>query len=114
MVHLANDSHGLCLHLTRADVRFPVEWRAPEGFRPDEPSTWPQVAGRLEFVDGRIQYIPPCGEVQQDVATDATITLGLWARDRPEFVVGSNEAGMIIGDEVRAADVRGLEAVAGA
>lgn len=105
MVYLANDSHGLCLHLTRADVRFPVEWRAPEGFRPNDPSTWPQVLGRLEFVDGRIQYLPPCGEVQQDVATDATITLGLWARDHPEFVVGSNEAGMIIGDEVRAADV---------
>ncbi len=105
MVHLANDSHGLCLHLTRGDVRFPLEWRAPEGFLPDDPSTWPQVIGRLEFVDGRIQYMPPCGEVQQDVATDATVLLGSWARDWPEFVVGSNEAGMIIGSAVRAADV---------
>ncbi len=105
MAHLAHDSHGLCLHLSRAEVRFPIEWRAPEGFRPDDPSTWPHVERRLEYVDGKIQYTPPCGEVQQDIATDATHLLRTWSGDHPELVVGSNEAGMIVGDTVRAADV---------
>jgi len=105
MVHLANDSHGLCLHLTRADMSFPVEWRAPLGFRPDDPSTWPHVVGRLEYVDGKIQYMPPCGEVQQDVAMDVAALLHRWVRGQPELVVGGNEAGMIVGETVRAADV---------
>jgi Uma2 family endonuclease len=94
-----------CLHLPRGAVRFPIQLRVPGGFRVDEPSTWPDLAGRLEFVAGRILYMPPCGDVQQPVCTDVTTELGNWVRAHPEFVVGSNEAGMLLGGEVRAADV---------
>jgi Uma2 family endonuclease len=93
-----------CLHLPRGAVRFPIQLRIPDGFRLDDLSTWPDLAGRLEFVAGRIQYMPPCGDIQQPVCTDVTTELGNWVRAHPEFVVGSNEAGMLLGGEVRSAD----------
>jgi Uma2 family endonuclease len=105
MAHIAGaDPHSECLHLPRTAVRFPVEWRAPEGFIPGDPDTWPRLDGRLEYVNERIRYMPPCGGVQQDVASDVTALLVLWARSHPEFVVASNEAGMMLGDDVRGAD----------
>jgi Uma2 family endonuclease len=94
-----------CLHLPREAVHFPIQLRVPDSFRVDDLSTWPDLAGRLEFVGGRIQYMPPCGDVQQPVCTDVTTELGNWVRTHPDFVVGSNEAGMLLGGEVRAADV---------
>ena len=48
--------------------------------------------------------MPPCGEEQQDVATDVTGILRAWVRAHPDFVVGSNEAGMLLDGEVRGAD----------
>lgn len=85
-------------------VKFPVELTPPEGFDPDRPETWPQVAGRLEWVAGRLLFMPPCGELQQYTVTDLVTTLGNWVRSHPEFVVGTNEAGMRLGDDTRAAD----------
>ncbi len=105
MIHTApDDPHEECLHLPRAAVQFPIRLRPPPGFLPDDPATWPSIEGRLEYVDGRIQYMPPCGSVQQEVCVDAVTVLSLWARARGEFVVGGNEAGMLLGGEVRAAD----------
>jgi Uma2 family endonuclease len=92
------------VRLRRAKVRFPVEIR-PDGFTVDDPSTWPLVEGRLEYVDGRLLYMPPCADVQQYVATDATFILRSWAESHAEFVIGSNEAGMKLAGSVRAADV---------
>lgn len=99
-----DDPHEECLHLPRAAVGFPVEWRAREGFHLDDPGTWPKVEGRLEYVNGRIRYMPPCGGIQQDVASDVTAVLHAWVKAHPEFIVASNEAGIMIGDQVRAAD----------
>jgi len=93
------------VRLPRADVRFPVELRVPAGMRPADPGTWPRVDGRLEYVNGRLYYMPPCGDEQQDVASDVTFALRGWSELHGGFVVGSNEAGMILGEEVRAADV---------
>lgn len=105
MVHVGtDDAHAECLHLPRAAVRFPVEWGPPEGFRHDDASSWPAIDGRLEFLSGRIRYMPPCGGVQQDVASDVTTALVIWARTHTDFSVGSNEAGFVVGDAVRAAD----------
>ncbi|MEJ7734739.1 MAG: Uma2 family endonuclease [Polyangiaceae bacterium] len=105
MTHVGEGgNHGECLHLPRTGVRFPVEWRAPDAFRVDDASTWPRVEGRLEYVNGRIRYMPPCGGIQQDVASDVTALLVAWARSHPELVVGSNEAGMLLGGEARGAD----------
>jgi len=86
-------------------VRFPIELEPPAGFRPEEPETWPRVEGRLEWVEGRLLYMPPCGDVQQLVAASAVGILVPWGRERPGFVVGGNEAGMLL-----AGDVRGAEA----
>jgi Uma2 family endonuclease len=100
-VELVDDDE---IRLRRANVRFPVELR-PNDFDVDDPSTWPSVEGRLEYVEGRLLYMLPCADAQQYVATDATFILRSWAQTHDGFVVGSNEAGMKLGDSVRAADV---------
>ena len=91
------------ISLPRA-VRFPVEMLPPEGFDADTLETWPKVVGRLEYVDGRLLFMPPCGDFQQDTVTDVVITLGAWVRRHREFVLGTNEAGMRLGGATRAAD----------
>ena len=85
-------------------VKFPVELRPPPGFDPERLETWPKVEGRLEFVGGRLLYMPPCGDMQQDVVTDVVLALGEWARSHREFVVGTNEAGIRLGSDSRGAD----------
>jgi Uma2 family endonuclease len=89
----------------RIAVRFPLVLPAPAGFDSERPETWPRVEGRLEYVRGRLEFMPPCGEVQQRVAIDIGTELNVWRRSHPEFVVGGNEAGMLLGGEVRGADV---------
>jgi Uma2 family endonuclease len=98
---LQQDEHGYRLPFR---VRYPVELHIPPGFQPDNAATWPRVDGRLEFVGGRLLYMPPCGDVQQDVAIDVAYILKSWSREHPEFVIGGNEAGMILGTETRGAD----------
>lgn len=85
-------------------VRFPVELIPPDGFDPERPESWPEVDGRLEWVGGRLFYMPPCGERQQEVVADVVFTLMTWARSHAEFVVGSNDAGMHLGKDTRGAD----------
>jgi Uma2 family endonuclease len=89
--------------LRKAGVRFPIELR-PAGFHADDLSTWPEANGRLEWVAGKLLYMPPCADIQQDVAVDVVHILRTWSEAHPEFVVGGNEAGMKLGDDVRAAD----------
>ncbi len=84
-----------------ASVRFPVELEPPEGFRPEEPASWPRIDGRLEWVGGRLLYMPPCGWIQQGVSVSVVTVLGQWQEERPDFFVGGNEAGMILGADVR-------------
>jgi Uma2 family endonuclease len=85
-------------------AKFPVELEVPPGFVPADAAPWPQVDGRLEWVDGRLLWMPPCGTSQQVTVTDVVVVLGTWARAHPEFAVGTNEAGMHLGDDVRGAD----------
>jgi Uma2 family endonuclease len=70
----------------------------------EDPSTWPPVEGRLEYVDGRLLYMPPCGEEQSILVANVAWVLVDWARARPEFDVGTNEAGMKLGPDARGAD----------
>src|SRR5262245_25962329 len=99
----AVDLYEETITLPRA-LRFPVELRPPRGFDPERLETWPRLAGRLEHVGGRLFFMPPCGDVQQDTVTDVVITLGAWVRAHPEFALGTNEAGMRLRGETRAAD----------
>jgi Uma2 family endonuclease len=85
-------------------IRFPVELEPPESFDPVKPATWPKVTGRLEYVEGRLLYMPPCGDAQQYTVTDVVIVLGSWARANRDFVLGTNEAGMHLRGATRAAD----------
>jgi Uma2 family endonuclease len=87
-----------------ASVRFPVELTPPEGFDPARVETWPEVEGRLEWVAGRLLYTPPCGDRQQETIADVVYVLIGWARAHPEFVVGTRDAGMHLGDDTRGAD----------
>lgn len=87
-----------------AAVRFPVELRPPDGFRPDDPASWPRIPGQLEYVDGRLLYMPPCGDVQQQVSWSVVGVLDRWLDEHPEFVAGGNEAGMMFGRDVRGAE----------
>lgn len=85
-------------------ARFPIELEPPEGFDPERLDTWPRVEGRLEYVGGRLLFMPPCGDVQQDTVTDLIIILGSWVRSHADFVLGTNEAGMRLRGATRAAD----------
>ena len=87
-----------------ASVRFPVELTPPEGFDPARVETWPEVEGRLEWVAGRLLYMPPCGDWQQDTVGDVVFALISWVRSHPEFVVGTSDAGVHIGGDTRGAD----------
>jgi Uma2 family endonuclease len=87
-----------------ASVRFPVELVPPDGFDPARLETWPRVEGRLEWVGGRLLYMPPCGEMQQATVADVVGVLIPWQRAHPEFSVGTNEAGMRLGEDSRGAD----------
>lgn len=87
----------------RIAVQLPLPLPIPDGFDLSRLETWPLVTGRLEFVAGRLEYMPPSGEIQQRVVVDVLTELNLWSRQRVGFVVG-NEAGMLLGGEVRAAD----------
>jgi Uma2 family endonuclease len=88
----------------RAAVTFPVRLPAPEGFDPDRLETWPEVTGRLEYLDGALWYMPPRGEEQQETTADVVAVLTSWRQAHREFVVGTNEAGMKLGGAVRGAD----------
>ena len=99
------DAYNEPVPVPRGGVRFPLQLQPPPGFRAEDPSTWPRVSGRLELVGGRLLYMPPCGDDQQDVASSVTGVLTHWRSAHPEFRVGSNEAGMQLGGEIRAADV---------
>jgi Uma2 family endonuclease len=95
--------HAL-LRLPRKQLRFPLPLKTPPGFRAAEPQSWPQVEGRLEYVDGELLWMPPCADYQQDVASEAVRLLGNWSVKHPEFIVAGNEAGMLLGGEARGAD----------
>ena len=87
-----------------ASVRFPVELVPPDGFDPARLETWPRVEGRLEWVGGRLLYMPPCGEMQRATVADVVGVLIPWQHAHPEFSVGTNEAGMRLGEDSRGAD----------
>lgn len=102
---MEDDPYNEPVPIPRGGIRFPLELRPPPGFRPSDPATWPRAIGRLEYVGGRLLYMPPCGDDQQDVSASVTGVLEAWNLDHPEFVVGGNEAGMILDGEIRGADV---------
>jgi Uma2 family endonuclease len=85
-------------------ITLPLELPPPDGFAPDDLATWPLVEGRLEYVDGRLLYLPPSGDEQQDTVADVATELGLWARAHPDFLASTNEAGIVFGQDVRAVD----------
>lgn len=88
----------------RIAVSFPLEVPVPASFDPTRPDSWPDMPGRFEYVGGKLLFIPPCGDSQQQTAIDVGTELNLWRRQHEEFVVGGNEAGMLLGGEVRGAD----------
>lgn len=85
-------------------VRFPIELIPPAGFDPARLETWPRIDGRLEVIDDRLLYMPPCADEQQETVTDVVIALGGWVRAHRELVLGTNDAGMRLGGATRAAD----------
>lgn len=85
-------------------ARLPIELRPPDGFDAPDIRTWPRVVGRLEFVDGRLLYMPPCGDEQQVLVAQVCHLLRRWAEKHSRFDVGGGEAGMVLGLDVRGAD----------
>lgn len=85
-------------------VRFPVELEPPPGFDPADLDTWPQVEGSLEWVAGRLLYMPPCARFQRVTVVDVIVVLGAWGRAHPEYEIATNEAGMQLGEDIRGAD----------
>ena len=97
------DPYDEVVPLPRA-ARFPVELRPPKGFVAEDPRTWPRVEGRLEYLHERLLYMPPCADLQQDVTLSVAGILDRWLDTHPGFVAGTNEAGIMLGEDVRAAD----------
>src|SRR5262245_12421896 len=85
-------------------ITLPFELPLPDGFAPDDLGTWPLVERSLEYVDGKLLYMPPSGDEQEDTVADVATELGLWARTHREFLSATNEAGIVLGSNVRAAD----------
>jgi Uma2 family endonuclease len=101
---MAARSYEELVPVPRSAVRLPLEMALPNGFVADDPTTWPLVEGQLEFVAGKLLYMPPTADRQQDTTVDVVAVLANWRRAHTDYVVGTNEAGMILGGEVRAAD----------
>jgi Uma2 family endonuclease len=101
----ASSAYSAVTVVPRIAVSLPLVLPEPDGFVAVNIQTWPQVVGRLEFVGGRLEYMPPCRKNQQRVAVDVVTELNIWRRAHPEFIAGANEAGMLLGGEVRGADV---------
>jgi Uma2 family endonuclease len=87
------------------ETEFPVTVRPPPGFDPDDLSTWPRDPGRFEYVDGRLLYMPLCGETQSDVVTATVGLLWTWHTSHPEFLIRTNEIGVAFGRDRRGIDV---------
>ena len=85
-------------------VRFPVEVNPPPGFDPAQLETWPRVDGQLEYVEGRLLYMPPCGDIQSDVVSDVMRILLGWQDAHRGFKVATNEAGIRLAGASRGAD----------
>jgi Uma2 family endonuclease len=85
-------------------VRFPVQLRVPEGFDPDDLATWPEVEGRLEYVEGRLLYMPPCGQEQGAITLSTSGVLSRWLESHREFRGATLEIGITLGGETRGAD----------
>jgi len=58
----------------------------------------------MEYVEGKLLYMPPCADEQAEVVSGVVFELVSWSRNHPDFVVGTNEAGMLLGKSVRGAD----------
>lgn len=101
-VHI--ESEKTPIRLEREQIRFPLPLKRPRGFRLAEPSSWPHVEGRLEYVNGELLFMPPCADYQQDVAAEIIRLLGNWSVKHPSFLVAGNEAGMLLEGEARGAD----------
>ena len=97
------DQHPDTIAVPRT-VRFPVELTPPPGFDPGQHETWPHVEGLLEYVDGRLLYMPPCGDVQSDVVTDVLRILLRWQDGHPGYKIAANEAGIRLAGASRGAD----------
>lgn len=85
-------------------LTFPMELRPPDGFDPDDLETWPEVDGSLEYVDGRLLYMPPAGERQGVTQTDVGFVLASWQRDHPGFEVCMGDIGIKLARDIRGAD----------
>jgi Uma2 family endonuclease len=85
-------------------LEFPIELPLPEGFDHEREETWPRVVGFLEFVGGRLLYMPPSGDRQLMTGADVLGVLGQWRKEHREFMVGGLDAGMIRDRETRGAD----------
>ena len=88
-----------------SSIRLPIELAPPPGFDPARPETWPRVEGRLEWVGGRLLWMPPCGVRQFTQVWEVMRAIDPWLRQHPEFVGGTNEAGLLLDGDVRAPDV---------
>jgi Uma2 family endonuclease len=89
----------------RLPLKFPVELRVPKRFDPDDLSTWPHVEGRLEWVGGRLLFMPPCGGTQSTTTMNLAGLIRSWTREHPAFIGGTADSGIALGDDRRGADV---------
>lgn len=101
---LPSDPFRELVPVPRVAVSLPLPLPQPDGFDAARLETWPHVEGELEYVGGRLLYMPPSADFQQDTVADVVGVLKSWWHDHRDFVIATNEAGMHLGGETRAAD----------
>ena len=101
---LPSDPFRDLIPVPRVAVSLPLPLPTPEGFDAARLETWPEIEGKLEYVEGRLLYMPPSADFQQDTVADVVGVLQKWRQAHRDFAVGTNEAGMHLEGETRAAD----------
>jgi Uma2 family endonuclease len=101
---MGNPAYEDVVPVPRIAIDLPLELPPPPGFDPTCAETWPAVEGQLEYVDGKLLFMPPTGDEQQYTCLDLYGVLSHWLDSHPDFRVGGNEAGMVLGGATRGAD----------
>ena len=53
----------------------------------------------------QVLFMPSCGTAREDTVTDVVVTLGIWARAHPEFVLGTGGAAVRLEEDSQSAAV---------
>ncbi len=87
------DAYREITYVPRIGVAIPLALPIPDGFDAGRPETWPPVEGRLEYVTGRLLFMPRCGAPQAKTVTDVVTELNVGVEVIPASRSGRTRRG---------------------